>query len=576
VGIRWRPWSESTLREAQDRGAPVLLVVTARWNADSARLENRSLADPGVAAVVDRHYVPVRVDVDRRPDLAARYLLGGLPTVAFLTPRGALVAAGGSMPPDRLHGILQRMAAVFEREPDSVERAAAEHRRRRLAARPRTGDVDDLGDHVVAAALAAARQAFDPEGGGFGGSPRMPHPFVLHLLAERVHWAQDRDAAVLLGRALHAMTEGALWDAADGGFFRCSAGRTWERPCTEKLPDVNAELLRVCLAAWRACRDGAFRMVAEECLAALHRLLAVPEGGFRAARAADDAYYALAPHDRAGREPPAADDTILVDRSAEAALAYLAAAGPFGGEWRRFALLTLDRLWEEGFRPGWGMGHVLPAGGAPEDEGERPSDAWLPDQVWTLLASAEAYQQTGEAQHLERARLLGDLLCRRFLDPETGAFRDLAAGEPAPAGEPPLEPLYPLEDNGLAAEALLTLGHLAGERRYREAAGSALASLHELAAQAGLWAAAYARAVDRWLREPLRVRVRARPGDGAVEDLLHPLLTRYHPWRIITWETPPPEEEPSLELARGGRAAPAARTPQDVEAALAALSSGHP
>src|SRR5688500_4080205 len=111
--IAWLPWSAESFARARTEGKPVLLSIAPSWCQFSEQMDRTSYADEGVAAVVTRSFVPIRVDADRRPDVSERYGLGGWPTTAFLTPDGQMLGGGTFVEASRFVGVLQRVSDAY-------------------------------------------------------------------------------------------------------------------------------------------------------------------------------------------------------------------------------------------------------------------------------------------------------------------------------------------------------------------------------------------------------------------------------------------------------------------------------
>src|SRR5688572_14637339 len=107
-GVDWRPWGAGAFARARAEGRPVLLFVEAPWCTASLEMARTTYADSAVEALVHDRFVPIRVDADRRPDIAERYTLGGLPTTAFLDPDGNVLGGGTFVPIERMAGVLTR------------------------------------------------------------------------------------------------------------------------------------------------------------------------------------------------------------------------------------------------------------------------------------------------------------------------------------------------------------------------------------------------------------------------------------------------------------------------------------
>lgn len=550
--VDWRDWSETTLRHAEEAERPILLSLRTCWSAAARRMDAACFADPGVAAAVERDYVAVRVDADRRPDLNRRFNMGGLPTTAFLTCRGELLAGSpGYLSPERMRPLLERMAWVFRSDADSVQRAVDEHRKRELQLTAGTADVEDLSLTICDDVVAAARSSFDTVHGAFGRVPRRPQPVLLHLLADEVFWRRDGALGAMLAAALGAMSLSPLWDETAYGFFHTAAQADWREPSGEKLLEDNALLLEAFIAAWRVLLDPSFRLTAEGIIDYLDSRLAAPEGGFYASQDEDGAI----------------DPTLYIDRSAIGAHAYLAAWVHFGREYRDFALRTLERLWGEAWLAGRGFVHYL---GQPSSGADVPPTL-LADQSWPLLAFCEAAQQTGEWVWIERARAIAETMRDRFWDEAAGALRDAAAWTGAAAGHfgTVAGVQRPLDDNSVAAEGLLTLAVLTGEDWLAPLVRRSLTAGYDVYAQATHLAAPYARAVSKFVRSPLLIELRAVPGSDVAESFVRGAYVRYHPWRVVRWR--PGGEGPSALASWGEQAAPEVRSADQLDALIGSL-----
>ena len=112
--IRWRPWGEPAFAEARRLGRPVLLSLSAVWCHWCHVMDETSYSDPRVIAAVNEHFVPIRVDNDRHPDVNRRYNMGGWPTTAFLAASGDVLTGGTYLPPDQMLESLARVKAFFD------------------------------------------------------------------------------------------------------------------------------------------------------------------------------------------------------------------------------------------------------------------------------------------------------------------------------------------------------------------------------------------------------------------------------------------------------------------------------
>ena len=194
--IEWRPWGEPAFAEAHKLGRPILLSLSAVWCHWCHVMDETSYSDPRVIAAVNEHFVPIRVDNDRHPDVNRRYNMGGWPTTAFLAASGDPITGATYMPPEQLLQALERVNEFFaanrtalltlgstDHAQDADGEAALAHlggvpRRSDLSAPDFEGDPDVPGDIPAEIALQIVR-AFDPLHGGLGADPKFPQADVF-------------------------------------------------------------------------------------------------------------------------------------------------------------------------------------------------------------------------------------------------------------------------------------------------------------------------------------------------------------------------------------------------------------
>ena len=130
-GIRWAYWSAEAFERAQQQDKPVLLSITAVWCYWCHVMEETTYADAEVADFVNEHFVPVLVDNDHRPDVNARYNVGGWPTTAFLTPHGGYIAGATYLPPDQMLAMLMEVRRAYDEDKAGIyDQSAQLHRQR--------------------------------------------------------------------------------------------------------------------------------------------------------------------------------------------------------------------------------------------------------------------------------------------------------------------------------------------------------------------------------------------------------------------------------------------------------------
>lgn len=300
--IEWYPWGEAALQRARDEGKPILLSIgyeACHWCHVMAR---ESFADADTAALMNEHFINIKVDRQERPDLDQLYQQthlilrrsgGGWPLTAFLSPQGLPFYSGTYFPceaqPDlpAFADILNSVASVWRERRADLARQDQALLDSLLTNAPRPSLTQlDAGVHEQARQQLAV--AFDAENGGFGVAPKFPHPTDLAFLLRRAEQAQDEHARHMALFTLHKMAEGGLYDQLGGGFFRYSVDARWQVPHFEKMLCDNALMLGLYAQALTMTGQPLFRQVLEGTVSWVLREMQTPSGGLLASLPADD------------------------------------------------------------------------------------------------------------------------------------------------------------------------------------------------------------------------------------------------------------------------------------------------
>jgi uncharacterized protein YyaL (SSP411 family) len=299
--VDWHPWGDEALERARTEERPILLSIgysACHW---CHVMEHESFEDPQVAALMNEHFVNIKVDREERPDLDSIYMgavqamtgHGGWPMTVFLTPEGVPFYGGTYYPPEPRFGmpsfrqVLLGVAEAWNERRDAVQRSAGELRQALEQAAAAHAPRGELGPEVLDRAFQDISARFDPVHGGFAGAPKFPQPMTLEVLLR--HWRRTGSAEALrqTEQTLRRMAAGGIYDQLGGGFHRYSVDARWLVPHFEKMLYDNALLARVYLHAFQATGDPAYRRVVEETLAWAEREMLGPEGGFYSTLDAD-------------------------------------------------------------------------------------------------------------------------------------------------------------------------------------------------------------------------------------------------------------------------------------------------
>jgi uncharacterized protein YyaL (SSP411 family) len=575
--VDWYPWGEEALASAREKDAPILLSIgyaACHW---CHVMERESFEDAETAALMNEHFVSIKVDREERPDLDAIYMdavqamtgSGGWPLTAFLTPQGRPFYAGTYFPDRDRHGlpafrtVLRAIAEAWrdrraELEEQGSRIVEAIGRATRLAE-----SSEPLTEEIALQAMRGLGAAFDRTWGGVGGAPKFPQPMTLEFLLRR-HLRGTPEALDLLILTLDRMAAGGMYDQVGGGFHRYSTDRQWQVPHFEKMLPDNGQLARLYVRAWQVTGLERYRRVASETCDYLLREMRHADGGLFSSQDADsegvegrffvwtwDELVSIAGPDAAealGARPEGNwEETNVLWRPNEGGLDLdlaPALAELFRARERRVRPATDDKVlaaWnglaisalaeagralgrpeyvEAAVRAGeFVLGRLRGPGGRllrSWREGRGGPPGYADDHALVAEACLSLYETTFELRWFEAARALADELLRLFRDPERGGF--FQTGSDA---ETLVVRTKDLSDNALpsgnsaAADVLLRLAHLTGEPEYERAGASALRLVRDAMAGAPSGFAHALCALDLYLGP---VREVAIVGDPAAEE----------------------------------------------------------
>ncbi len=466
--VSWQPWGRDAFALAARLDRPILLYVGAddcRW---CGVMDREVYGDPGLGAMIDSLFVPVRVDRDERPDVAQRYatavqLLAGLrgyPITVFLTPDGSAFFGGTYFPlddpitgrglkqllPDVARSYRERRAFVLRRA--ALVRERSEGRRGRGHGALKTAVVQREVQAVRGLTAAAARTRADV------ASFRFTQAVELLLAV----YVRTRDSTYL------APARAVLDYLVDSGDAGLAASARDDPP---EL--VRTGLLRDLVSAWSITGESRYRDAARDAARRLN-----------------------------GDVGRTADRTVFADRDAYVIGSVLDAAVAVGdsGLVGR-ARAALDTLLRRVYARGRAVRHVAGSGSPPR--------ALLEDQVQVAWACLAAHEATGEARYREIAEDLVRLLERDFADSASAGYFEAAATDPtAPAlaerAKPVLDDLLP-GGNGWAGRVLLRLARITQDVRYRRRAEATFEAVAGAVSGEGLRASSYLAAVQELLRD---------------------------------------------------------------------------
>tara|TARA_B100000408_G_scaffold8199_1_gene6019 strand:+ start:274 stop:2061 length:1788 start_codon:yes stop_codon:yes gene_type:complete len=510
--VKWQPWSPAAFTKAQEEDKPVLLSISAVWCYWCHVMDDDTYSDPEVQDLLNEHFVTIRVDNDHRPDINARYNVGGWPTTAFLTGHGGLIGGATYLPPEQLISMITEFSEAYKNDRPTLYTQARDllntrkdHAQRFVASSQLEESMTDRVSRIVVG-------SYDATNGGFGSEPKFPNASILRFLNHQYRTTGEDFFASMLIKTLDSLSDGQVHDSSDGGFFRHCAQADWTQPQYEKMLEDNLRLAREFLDASILLDRPKYRETAKQTFDYLLEQLydpAVP--GFRGSQGAHSDYFSLSPDQRTADARPESDPSCYASNNGLAVTVLLDAAWKLGDlSLQTKALQTLETL-DSAARSG-SFSHVY------SEQGPSDVPAFFTDWVWLLTALVQAHGNTAAEGYLERAVAVAQIMVDGFFDQKAGGFFDIE-DQPDGIGHLQIKEKV-LADNTVAAQALIRLHQTTRNADYRQIAEATLSAFVETFREQGEFAADYGLTVHLLNNDLVEVTVEGKPEDAGCQALL--------------------------------------------------------
>lgn len=299
--VDWYPWGDEALQRAREEEKPILLSIgyaACHW---CHVMAHESFEDEATAAVMNEHFVNIKVDREERPDLDSIYMSavqaltgsGGWPMTVFLTPDGRPFYGGTYYPPTPRMGmpsfrqVLHSVAEAWQQRREQVVESAGNIAGHLTQMVNLSGQEGVLDAEMFGRVLNGILRQFDSEEGGFGRAPKFPPSMTLEFLLRMVVTRDDRMALHMVEQTLQKMAYGGIYDQIGGGFARYATDNHWLVPHFEKMLYDNGLLARVYLHAYQVTGHPLYRRIVEETLDFVVREMRHEQGGFYSSYDAD-------------------------------------------------------------------------------------------------------------------------------------------------------------------------------------------------------------------------------------------------------------------------------------------------
>jgi uncharacterized protein len=511
--VPWQHDDRAAFIQAREQQRFVILYLEAVWCHWCHVMDHETYSDASVRALLDQHFVPLRIDQDSRPDLANRYRDYGWPaTIVFAADGTEIVKRAGYIPAEGFARLLQ--AIVDDPSPEQGDRRHAD------------SIVEVQGGLPEALRAELQRRHISTQDHQRGGIT----PGLKFVDRDSVEWALTQAAAGNADEARyarHTLTQAlALLDPVWGGFYQYSTGGDWQHPHFEKLTTLQGDYLRIYAVACAQLTEPDFCAAAQSVRSYANRFLRADGGGYRASQDADlhpgehsAEYFALDDTARRALGLPRVAPEVYA-RETGAMIEALAVLAEVSGDQDALADAVAAANWAltQRRRPDGSFMHAAHDQGGP----------YLGDSLRMSRAFLALYRASSERRWLDLSiattARIGQL------------FKVEAGYATALRGDLPIAPLPTVEENVQLARHANLLAHYSGEQGFRRIAEHALGFLAQPEiALAAVTEAGILQAEWELARAPTHLTVIGARDDAAAAELYRAALAQPGTYKRVEW-----------------------------------------
>jgi uncharacterized protein YyaL (SSP411 family) len=295
--VYWKAWNNTSLASAKEKNQLIIISIgysACHW---CHVMEHESFENESVAAVMNAHFVNIKVDREERPDVDAVYMKavqimtghGGWPLNIVALPDGRPVWGGTYFRKDEWTDTLEQLQKMYELAPEKmIDYAEKLHQGIDAISIIQKGGQENTNQQLLVENLVAKwKKNFDWEFGGMARAPKFMMPNNYHFLLRYAHQNQDNELLEFVNLTLTKMAYGGVFDTVDGGFSRYSVDIKWHVPHFEKMLYDNGQLISLYSDAYKLTQNSLYKEIIEKSLDFVNKEWKTTEGGFYSALDAD-------------------------------------------------------------------------------------------------------------------------------------------------------------------------------------------------------------------------------------------------------------------------------------------------
>ena len=295
--VDWLPWGETAFKKAREEDKLVLVSIgysSCHW---CHVMEHESFENEEVAALMNTHFVCIKVDREERPDVDDIYMTavqlmnsqGGWPLNCFTLPDGRPVFGGTYFPRTNWIQVLRRLNESYCHDKDRFVEYAEKLTRgiaaSQLIETPATEN--GMSPEKLDEMMVIWKRGFDRISGGNNRAPKFPMPNNYEMMMAYAQQSHDEETMQHVDLTLVKMARGGIYDQIGGGFSRYSTDMDWKVPHFEKMLYDNAQLISLYSKAYQRSGSNLYRQVVVQTIEWAKREMMTKEGVFYTALDAD-------------------------------------------------------------------------------------------------------------------------------------------------------------------------------------------------------------------------------------------------------------------------------------------------
>src|SRR3989344_2621209 len=470
--INWLEWNKESFEKSTKENKPILLDISAVWCHWCHRLDKDTYSSKLVIEKINKNFIPIKVDTDKRPDINVRYNIGGWPTTAVLNKKGKIISGALYLPPFDMLDFLDNSLELFRGKKDEeIEKNLFELNKFN------NQDIKKIQEEI----LQTIESSYDPYFGGFGSGQKFPHNSVLELL---MHFFEDKNEKTILIKTLTNMADGEIFDKEEGGFFRYSTQQDWSQPHYEKLLDDNTRLLKNYLILYKLTEIAKFKEVSLKTIDfILNNFLNKEKTFFYASQDADEKYSKLSLKERQKAKKPYIDQTLYLDFNCYAINSFFTASEILKDKkYKEIALNVLEFI----------INNLINNEGVMHYYDSKAHEPYLLKNHLLLINSL---LESNENKNLKLAEDLIEKTIKNFSD--KNSFYDIKSKDNL--GYLQIRKID-IEENSLAIKVLLKLFEKTKDKKYKEIAEKTINSIKNYVNPKSLFSASFAESITYYFK----------------------------------------------------------------------------